>query len=165
MCHSCHTLEVEHIRVRIAEGLGIYYLCVGLDGCLEGFEVIHIDNRIADALCGQRVGDEVVRTAVEVVGCDDMVAILHDVLQGVGNGCSTRGDGKTCHTTFERCDAIFKHTLCRVRQTTVDITGITQSETVGGVLRIVEHIAGGLVDGHGTSVGCGVCLFLAYVKL
>ena len=111
------------------------------------------------------MGDEVVRTAIEVVCCYDMVAILYDVLQGIGNGSSTRGYGKTCNTTFEGCDTILKHTLGGVRQTTVDITGITQSETVGGVLRVVEHIAGGLVDGHGTCVGCGVCLFLAYVKL
>ena len=163
--YSSYAFDVEYVGVRVAESLGIYNLCVGLDGSLEGFEVIHIDNRIADALCGQRVGDEVVRTAIEVVGCDDMVAILHNVLQGVGNGSSTRCYGKTCHTTFEGCDTILKHTLRRVRQTTVDITGITQSETVGGVLRVVEHIAGGLVDGHGTCVGCGVCLFLAYVKL
>ena len=78
--HSSHAFEVEHVAVGVAEGLGIYYFRVGLDGGFEGFEVIHINNGIGDALRSQRVGNQVVGTTIEIVGSDDMIAILHHVL-------------------------------------------------------------------------------------
>ena len=61
--------------------------------------------------------------------------------------------------------AILEHALCGVRQSAVDVTGVTQSETVGSVLTIVKHVTCGLVDGHCTGIGCGVGLFLSYMKL
>ena len=33
------------------------------------------------------------------------------------------------------------------------------------MLGVTEHIRGGLIDGHGTSISSGVGLFLAYVEL
>ena len=136
-----------------------------MDSGFESLEVVHIDNGIADALRSQRVGNQVVRATVEVVGSHDMVAILHDILQGIGDGSGTRGHGQSGYTTLEGCDTVFEHTLRRVGQSTVDVTGIAETETVGSVLGIVEHITRGLVDRHGSCVGCGVCLFLAYMKL
>ena len=165
VCHSSHTLKVEHITVRIAEGFSIYYLCVGFDSCLEGSQVVHVHNRVAHALCGQCMGDEVVRTTIEVVGCHDMIACLHNILQCVGNSGCTAGHCQSSHTTFECCHTILEHTLCRVGQATVDITCIAQSKAIGSVLRIVEHITGGLINGHGTCISSGVGLFLAYMKL
>ena len=49
--NSSHAFDVEHVRVWVAESLSIYNLCVGLDGSFEGFEVVYINNGIADALC------------------------------------------------------------------------------------------------------------------
>ena len=132
--YSSHTLQVEHVAVRVAESLGIYYFCVGFDGSLQSFEVIHIDYRVADALRSQRVGDEVIRTAIEVVGSHYMVARLHNVLQRIGDGGGTRGDSQSCHTALQGSHTVFKHTLRRVGQTTIDITRITETETVGGML-------------------------------
>ena len=109
--YSCYAFEVEDVGVGIAEGLGIYYFRVGLDGSFEGFEVVDINNCIGDALRSQCVGNEVVRATIEVVGSHDVVAILHDVLQGVGDSGSTRGHSQSSHTTLEGSDAILKHTL------------------------------------------------------
>jgi hypothetical protein len=94
-----------------------------------------------------------------------MVASLHNVLKGVGDGSSTGSHSQTGHTAFEGGNAVFEHALGGVGQTTIDISGIAETETVGGVLRVMEYIRRGLVDGHGASVGCGVSLFLAYVEL
>ena len=81
--------QLEHIAVGVTEGLGIHHLCIGLDGSLKGAEVIDVDNGIANALSGQRVGNQVVGTTIEVVGSDNVVTILHDVLQCIGDGfCS-----------------------------------------------------------------------------
>ena len=80
------------------------------------------------------MGNQIVRAAIEVVGSNDMIASLHDVLQGIGNGGSTRGYGQSCHTALEGSHTIFEHTLRRVGQTTIDVAGIAQTETVGRML-------------------------------
>ena len=163
--HSSHTFEVEHVRVGVAESLGIYYFCVGLDSSFERLEVVHIDNRIRDALSSQRVGNQIIASTIKIISSHDMIAILYDVLQRIGDSSSTRGNGQSGYTTLEGCHAILEHTLSRVGQTTVDITCIAKTETIGCVLRVVENIARGLIDGHCASVSCGVSLFLAYMKL
>ena len=132
--NGCHCLKVGDIRVGVAEGLGIYHLGVGLYGCLQGFEVVHVDDGVGDALCGERVGYEVERASIEVVGSNDVVASLNDVLKSVGHGGGTRSNGQTCYTSLKGCNAVFKHTLCRVGQTTVDVAGVAQAEAVGSVL-------------------------------
>ena len=111
------------------------------------------------------MGNQVVGTTIEVVGSDNVVTILHDVLQRIGDGGGTRGYGQTSYTTLEGCYTIFEYALCRVGKTTIDVTCITKSETVGSMLAVVEHIRCGLIDRHGTCVGCGVGLFLTYMEL
>ena len=63
-----------------------------------------------------------------------MVASLHNVLQGVGDGGSTRGHSQSGHTTLKGSHAILEDSLCRVGQAAIDITGIAQTEAVGGML-------------------------------
>ena len=109
------------------------------------------------------MGDEVVRTAIQVVGSYDVIASLHNILKRVSDGSSTRCDSQSCHTAFEGCYAVFENSLCRVGQTTVDITCIAQAEAVGGMLRVVENVARGLIDGYCAGIGCGVGLFLTYM--
>ena len=52
-------LEVGHVGVGIAEGLGIDDLGLGAYGCFEGLEVVDVDDGVGDALRGEGVGDEV----------------------------------------------------------------------------------------------------------
>jgi hypothetical protein len=94
-----------------------------------------------------------------------MVACLHNILQGIGDSCGTTGNCQTRYATFKGCHAILEHALCAIGQSSVNITGIAQAESVGSMLRIVEHITGGLIDGYCASVGSGVGLFLAYMQL
>ena len=87
--NGSYALQVKHIAVGIAEGLGIHYLCVRLDGSLQSFQVVHVDDGVLDALCGQSMSNQIVGTAIEIVGSYDMVASLYDVLQSVGDGSGT----------------------------------------------------------------------------
>ena len=130
VCNFCNGIQVGHVAVRIAERLHVHSLCVRTDGCLECLKVIHVDDGVADTLSAQRVSDEVVRTAIEVVGCHDVVTVLCDVLEGVSDGCCTRSDSKSCHTTFEGSHTLFKHALSRVGQTAIDVTCIAKAKTV-----------------------------------
>ena len=86
-------------------------------------------------------------------------------MQGVGYGSRTAGHGQSGHAAFESCHAVLQHSLRGVGQTAVDVTGIAQSEAVGGVLRIAEHIRCGLVNRYCTGISSGVGLFLSYMYL
>ena len=69
-----HAVEVRHIGVRIAECLRINHLGIRLYCFFQCLQVIDIHYAIADTLGCESVGDQVERAAVEVVGCDDVVA-------------------------------------------------------------------------------------------
>ena len=111
------------------------------------------------------MGDEIERASVEVVCCHNVVTCLQDVLQGVGHGCRTAGYGQSGHASLQRCHALLEDALCGVGKSAIDVARIAQAEAVGCVLRIAEHVRGGLIDRHGACVGGGVGLFLSYVEL
>ena len=111
------------------------------------------------------MSDEVISTTVDIVGCYDVVAILKDVLQSVGYCGSTGSYSQTSHTAFEGSNTILEYTLSRVGQSTVDITCVTETEAIGCVLRVAEHVTCGLVDWHRTSIGSWIWIFLTYVQL
>ena len=94
-----------------------------------------------------------------------MVTGLCQCLNGVGDGGCTGSGSQCCHAALQRCDALFEHILRGVGQTAVDIACIGQTEAVGGVLAVAEHIGRGLVDGHRTGIGGGVGLLLTDMKL
>ena len=143
--YSGYGIDVEHVAVRVAKSLSVKSLRVGLNGCLYRLEVVEIDDTIGDTLCAECVGDEIERTAIEIVGCHDVVASLCDVLDGIGDSGGTTRHGESSHTALKCSHTLFEHTLSAVGQSSVDITCITQTETVGSVLRIAEYITGGLI--------------------
>lgn len=87
-----YRIKVGHIGIRISEGLDINHLGVWTDGSLEGLEIIDIHNCVFYALSGNRMSNEIVGASVKVVCCHDMVAVLQDVLEGIGDGRRTAGD-------------------------------------------------------------------------
>ena len=130
MCYGCNSFYICNVAVRVAESLSIYHLCVRLYCCLKSLKVVNVNDSVCDALCGKRMGYQIERTAVEVVSSHDMVAVLRDVLQGIGDSGCTRGNSKTGHTTLEGSHTVLKHALGRVCQSSVDITCITKTEAV-----------------------------------
>ncbi len=159
--HGSNAFEVGDIRVRVAEGLGIDHFGVGPDGSLEGFQIIDIQNGILNTLRGEGVGDQVVGTAVEVVGGDDVVAVLQDVLQGVGDSGGAGSDRQAGHATLEGGNALLEHTLGGVGQPAVNITRVAQAETVGRVLGVAENIRSRLINRNCAGIRCGVRGLLA----
>ena len=156
--------EVGHVGVGVAEGLGVDDLGVGPDGGFERLQVVDVQDGVLDALRGEGVGDEVVAAAVEVVGRDDVVALLQDVLEGVGDGRGAGSDGETRHAAFQCGYALFEDGLGGVGQAAVDVAGVAQAEAVGGVLAVAEDVGGRLVDGDCAGVGCRVRGFLTDVQ-
>ena len=78
--HAGCLFDVGDIGIRVAEGLYIHCLGVGLNGCFERLKVVVLEDSVADALISQGVGDEVVRTTIKVVGSCYVVAGLKYVL-------------------------------------------------------------------------------------
>ena len=164
VCHLGNGIQVGHIAVGVAEGLGVDDLGVGTYCGLQCLQVVYVHDAVFHALGGQRVGDEIEGAAVEVVGCHDVITILKHVLQCIGDGCSTACHGQTCHSALQRSHSSLKHILGAVGQSAVDVAGITQSEAVGSMLGVVENIAGSLIDRHCASVACGVGGLLTNMK-
>lgn len=66
---------------------------------------------------------------------------------------------------FQGRNALFQHVLSGIGQPAVDIPSVSKPKSGGGVDRIAEHIAGGLVDGYRPCVGGGVGLLLTHMEL
>ena len=158
-------VDVGDVGVGVAERLEIDDCGVVLDGTLNLVQVMGIDKRGLDAKLGERMLQQVVGATVDGLLSHHVVTGLGKCLQGIGDGSGTGGDGKTGHATLERGDTVLEDALGGVGQTAVDVTGVGKTKAVGGVLGVAEHIARGLVDRHGTGVGCGIGALLANVQL
>ena len=58
-----------------------------------------------------------------------------------------RADG--ADAVFERREPLFQHRGRRIGNPRVDVAGALQIEQTGGVIGVVEHIGGGLIDRDG----------------
>ena len=158
-------VDVGDVGVGVAERLEIDDRGVVLDGTLDLFQVMGIDKGGLDAKLGERMLQQVVGATVDGLLSHHVVTGLGKSLQGIGDGSSTGGDGKTRHATLEGGDTVLEDALGGVGQTAVNVTGVGKTKAVGGVLGVAEHIARGLVDRHGAGVGCGIGALLANVQL
>lgn len=141
-------VDISYIGIRIAEGLGKQGLRFGFYRSLDFGRIVNVDKSRGYASCRECVGKKVGGSAVEVVGGDNMVTVLSNILEGIyDSGCSTC-DGESRNAAFECGDTLLKDILGRVGETAIDIAGLTQSEAVGGIGRILEHIRRGLIDRH-----------------
>ena len=135
-----NAVDIGDTGIGVAEGLDDDGLGVGTEGGIDGSEIFGVDNGGADALGGEGVLNEIERAAIEVVGSYDVVACMGHILQGIGDGGSSTGHGQCCHASFQCGYALFKNTLGGVGEATVDVAGIAQTEAVGCMLGVAEHI-------------------------
>ena len=94
-----------------------------------------------------------------------MLAGLCQCLKGIRQGCCAGSYCQGCAAAFKGSDTLFKDILCRVCQTSVDVTCITKSESVSSMLGIVEYIGCGCIDRYGSGIRYRICLFLSDVQL
>ena len=162
---GCNGVDVGDVAVGVAQGLQIDGLGVGLDGVLHLGQVVGVHEGGGDAELGQGVLQQVVAAAVDGLLGHDVVTGLCQCLDGVGDGGGTGSGGQSSHAALQRGDALLEHVLRGVGQAAIDVACIGQTEAVGGVLAVAEHIGSGLVDGHGAGIGGGVGLLLTDVEL
>ena len=128
--HLCYSLYVKYITVRVTKCLCIDSFGVRTYRLLQSLQVVHLDDCILDTLSRERMRNQVIRPAVQIICCHDMVSCLNYVLNGVGGSCSSTCYSKSCYPTLKCSYPIFENALSRVRQPPVDVPRISQSESV-----------------------------------
>ena len=134
MGYFSNAVDVGHAGIGVAEGLDDDGLGVGTEGGVHGVEIGGVYDGCLHSLCAERVLQQIVGASVEIVGCHHVVTVACHILQGIGDGGGTGSDGQSGHAPFEGSHALFEHALGGVGESSVDIAGIAQSETVGGML-------------------------------
>ena len=139
-------LDVDDVETRVADRLGEHELRVLVDELGDLLRLIRIHEADLDAVLRQRVGKQIVRTAVEGRDADDVVASLGDVHHRVRHGRLAGSNRAGRDTALEGGDALLHHVPGRVHDARVDVARHGQREQVGRVLGVVELVARGLVD-------------------
>ena len=162
----CDFLNVDDVGVRVAEGLDVERLGVGLDGGFKRAFDVRVDE------CGgnagrerQRMRQQVISAAVDGLGGDDMLTGLGQREKRVVDGGCAGCDSQSGCAALERSNALLEDRFGRVRQTAVDVACVLQCEAVRRVLRVVEDIGRAGVDGDGSRVRNGIGLLLTDMKL
>jgi hypothetical protein len=93
------------------------------------------------------------RAAVELARGDELVAGLHQRVEGDELGGMARGHGKGGRPAFQCGDLGFENRLGGVHDPGVDVAEGPEREQVGGVLDVLEDIGCCLVDRRGARAG------------
>ena len=78
-----HPIYIKHLAVWIAERLCINGLGARSNGPFKCIDVVDIYDCISDTLRSQRVGNQVIRASIQIVGSNNMVARSKDILQRI----------------------------------------------------------------------------------
>ena len=112
-----------------------------------------IDEAHPPAELGKSLAELRDRAAIELARRDDLVARLHQVEQRDELGGVAARDRACRRAALERCDALLEHRDRGVGDARVDVAEALQVEQRGGVVDVVEHEGGGLVDRRGARAG------------
>ncbi len=149
-------LEVGDIDAGVADRLHVEGAGVGVDRLFEVVGIALVDELGGDAVLGQRVVEQVVRSAVEAGGRDDVLAGGGDVHHRQRFRRLTGRHGQRSRTPFESGDPLFEHIARGVHQPRVDVAELLQAEQAGGVVTVVEDVRSRLINGNRAGVGGGV---------
>ena len=145
--------KVNHVQRRVAERLHEHRAGVLVGQFGDRLGVVALGEAHFDAELRQRVGEQVVGTAVQLRLGDDVVAGAAHVEYRVGNcsltGCQSAGGD----AALQLGDALLQHIPGGVHDSGVDVARLGKREQVRGVLGIVEDERGRLVDRHGPCIG------------
>ena len=89
------------------------------------------------------------------------LALIGQYSENNFNGCYCQ----CCNTAFQSCDSLFEYILCRVCQSSVDVTGICQTKSCSCMIAVTEYIRRSLINRNCPCIGDRVWSFLTYVKL
>ena len=99
------------------------------------------------------MGKQSVSATIKRAGGDDIVARADNRLDGISNRRHTARDRQRANAALNRSEALLQNGGSRVHDAGVNIAGDIEIKKIGAVLRIIEGIAGGLINGNGDGAG------------
>lgn len=132
-----HCFDIEGQEIGITERFRIDRLGLVGDLRFDRFG-IGIRERHLDPHSGQRVVEQVVGTAIEAGGGNDLIPGASQCLNGRDFGGLTGRKGKTHRAAFERGDPLFEDIGRRIHDPRIDIPEFLQCEQIGGMFGTVE---------------------------
>ena len=163
MSDICNFFDIYYLWVWISECLDFNSFCILFDGSLDSIIIEWIYECSLNSVIRKCVCQEIVCTAVDILCCNDMVTCVCYCLESI---CECRCSGtnsKCCHATLECCNSSLKYILCRVCQSAVDISCISESESVCRMLTVMEHIWWSKVDWNCSRICNRIRCFLSYM--
>ena len=150
---GAHRLEVEHVDGGVAEGLTVEELRAPGERAGEVLGVVRVHEHRVDAHAPERHVEQRAGAAVEGARGHDLVARFEEGEQGGGlRRLSARG-GEGRPPVLERRHPLFEDGGGGVHEPGVDVPERLEVEQARGVVRVVEHVRGGLIDRHRPRAG------------
>jgi hypothetical protein len=149
-------LEVNDHPARIGNRLHEDGLGALGDGGLEGRGIVAIGPHHVPTEILERVGELVDGAAVEPPRRHELVARLQERVHDDDLRRVAGGDGEGGGAALQGRDALFQDGAGRVADARIDVPERLQAEQGCGVVDVVEHEGGGLIDGGRAGARCGV---------
>ena len=163
--HAGDALDVQDVLAGVGDHFAEEQLGVGLDGVPPLVQVVRVRHEgHGDAELLQRVGEQVVGSAVEAGAGHHMVPGLGDVEDREGLRGLAGAEQQRREAAFQAGDALFDGVLGGVADPGVDGRELGEREAVRGAFGAGEHERRRLVDRQGTRAG-GAVRLLAGVDL
>ena len=141
-------LEVGHVQLGVAQGLHVDGPGLGSQRPAERLRVAAVGEVREDAQAAEALAEQGVGAPVEVGARHQPFARPQEGEQGQGDGRLPGGRGHRPHPALQRRHPFLQDRHGGVADAGVDVARFFQVEQAGAVLGGIEHVAGGLVDGH-----------------
>lgn len=125
----CNCIDIRDITVRVTKSFQIDCSCIFLDSIFYFFQVMCIYECSCDSVMCECMLQKVEASTVDCLLCYDMTTVCCKCFDRISNRCCSGCCCKCCNSAFKCCDSLFKYILCRVSQTSVNVTCVCKSES------------------------------------
>ena len=100
VCNFSNAFNIQNVRIWIAESFTVDNFCIWFDCFFNCLQIRKVNNCVFNSLSRKRMRNKIVSSAVKIVGCNQMVSVLKNILKRIRNSGCTRSNGKTRNSTF-----------------------------------------------------------------
>jgi hypothetical protein len=149
-------LDVQYRAFRVADGLAVQGTRLGCNRTLPCFEIAGVDELDRHAYLFESMRELGGRAAVEVRGTYYLVARLQQRVEGQKLRRHAAGSRHRACAPLQTRHPLLKNSGGRVHNPRVDVAVLLEFEQLRGVVGVVEHKRGGLINRHGARPRVGV---------
>ncbi len=164
MRQICPCLNIYHLTVGVAQRLNIQGFGILLNRVFCFLQIEGVHKCGGNTVIDECVRQEVVGSAVDILGGYDMISRFCHCLERIGNSRRAGGNSQRRNATLQCCNSLLKDILCGIGKTSVNIPGILQGKPGFCVITVAEHKGRCLIDRNGTGIRYRIRLFLADMK-